>query len=527
MSLAPGTRLGPYEILSPLGAGGMGEVYRATDTRLDRVVAIKVLPGGLASDPPSRERFEREARAISAIEHPNICPLYDVGEAEGRAYLVMPCLDGETLACRLERGALPLSQALRIAIEIADALDRAHRLGIVHRDLKPGNIMLTKSGARLLDFGLAKRSVSLSARPAGDLTIEAAPGRTKALTERGTILGTFHYMAPEQLRGEDADARSDIYALGAVIYEMVSGRRPFVATDTATLIAAILERDAAPLAAAEPLPERLDRAVRACLEKHPADRWQSARDLLRELQWIADESSRPATAAPAAPAIRGFSGRGWLAAAAVAALAVLGAAVIWTVSGRVPAAGPVAAPIVVMMDSTHPARVYDPATLKAGGTNADDLTDLLRDQPAELLKETASTSWRREDQLLKENPSVFLVHRSCFYDATLLGDPVLDDKYAGLLYPPAADKLEVLLGYLALANPRTRFVVYSRGSWKSDADRDAWVGGMTKRFPQLAGRLVAYKVPLDRATFRHPQTGAEIKAIVVRQLAMVAGAATK
>ena len=179
-------------------------------------------------------------------------------------------------------------------------------------------------------------------------------------------------------------------------------------------------------------------------------------------------------------------------------------------------------PVIVMMDSPHPQRVYDPATLKAGGTNADDLTDLLRDLPVELVKETSSTSWRREDQLLRENPSVFLVHRSAFYDATLLGDPALDEKYGGVIYPQAADKLEVLLGYVALGNPRTRFIVYSRGSWKTDADKDAWVLTMTQRFPQLKGRLVAYKVPLDRTTYRHPQTGAEIKAIVEQQLAALA-----
>jgi hypothetical protein len=177
-----------------------------------------------------------------------------------------------------------------------------------------------------------------------------------------------------------------------------------------------------------------------------------------------------------------------------------------------------------MMDSPHPARVYDPATLKAGGTNADDLTDLLRDLPVKLVKETSSTSWRREDQVLREDPSLFLVHRSCFFDATLLGEPALDEKYVDVLYPPAADKLEVLLGYIALANPRTRFVVYSRGSWKTESDRDAWVLAMTQRFPQLKERLTAFKVPLDRATFRHPQTAADIKAIVTQQLSMPARA---
>jgi hypothetical protein len=521
MHIVPGSRLGAYEVVSPLGAGGMGEVYRAKDTRLDRTVAIKVLSGSLSSDPLARERFEREARAISALDHPNICPLYDVGEQDGCAYLVMPCLDGETLSSRIARGALPLDQALRIAVEICGALDRAHAHGIVHRDLKPGNIMLSKSGAKLLDFGLAKRTVVAAPPTGADVTL-APPGGSEPLTSKGTILGTFHYMSPEQVRGEEADARSDIYALGAVIYEMVSGQRPFDAADTATLIAAILEREPRPLSAVAGMPPRLDRAVRVCLDKDPSERWQSARDLLRELRWIADELCAPSAAASpsaaAAPEGVRVSRRAWVAGAVVIGLAALGGFAAWARYGTSPSAPPVGTPVIVMMDSSHPARVYDPATLKAGGTNADDLTDLLRDLPVELVKETSSTSWRREDQLLRENPSVFLVHRSCFYDATLLGEPALDEKYAGLLYPPAADKLEVLLGYIALANPRTRFIVYSRGSWKTEADKAAWVTGMTQRFPKLKGRLVAYKVPLDRATYRNPTTGSEIRAIVEKQL---------
>ncbi|MCX6552453.1 MAG: serine/threonine-protein kinase, partial [Acidobacteria bacterium] len=463
----------------------------------------------------------------SAPDHPNICSLYDVGEQGGRVYLVMPCLEGTTLAARLSTAALPLDQALRIAIEICDALDRAHRHGIVHRDLKPGNIMLTKAGAKLLDFGLAKRGGVVS--PAAEVTLASAAvtspgGGSGPLTAKGTILGTFHYMAPEQLRGEEADGRSDLYALGAVIYEMVSGQRPFDAADTATLIAAILEREPRPLSGATGLPPRLDLAVRACLEKDPADRWQSARDLLRELRWIADESNHPAAVRPAAPvpAGRRVSRRAWMVGCAIAAVAALGGVAGWARFGAAPVPSTSGTPVIVMMDSPHPARVYDPATLKAGGTNADDLTDLLRDLPVELVKETSSTSWHREDQVLRENPALILVHRSCFYDATLLGDPALDNRYAGVIYPHAADKLEVLLGYIALGNPRTRFVVYSRGSWATEAVKDAWVSAMTQRFPRLKGRIVAYKVPLDRATFRDPQTGAEIKAIVSNQLATLA-----
>src|SRR6516164_11464156 len=230
MSLSNGIRLGPYEILSPLGAGGMGEVYRARDTRLDRTVAVKVLPAHLTSDPDLRQRFEREARTISSLNHPHICALYDVGHHDGTDYLVMEFLEGETLADRLQRGRVPLDQVLKIGAEIAGALDKAHAQGIVHRDLKPGNIMLTKTGAKLMDFGLAKPA-ALNGEGSGGLQVsgetltsmQRSPGTP--ITIAGSIVGTIQYMSPEQLEGKEADARSDIFALGAVLYEMATGKR--------------------------------------------------------------------------------------------------------------------------------------------------------------------------------------------------------------------------------------------------------------------------------------------------------------
>ncbi len=288
MSLSAGTRLGPYEVADQLGAGGMGEVYRATDTRLDRTVAIKVLPEHLADDPQRRERFEREARAVSSLNHPHICTLHDIGEQDGIHYLVMEYVEGDTLQQRLEKGRLPLDQALEYAIQIADALDKAHRQGVVHRDLKPGNIMLTKSGTKLLDFGLAKlkgdaADVSpLSQMPTQDA---AAP-----LTAEGTILGTLQYMAPEQLEGREADARTDIFAFGAVVYELVTSKKAFEGASQASLIAAIIEREAQPLNQFQPrIPRALDRVVRRCLAKDPDERWQSAYDLMHEVKWIADD----------------------------------------------------------------------------------------------------------------------------------------------------------------------------------------------------------------------------------------------
>jgi Tol biopolymer transport system component len=321
MTLKPGSRLGPYEIVSAIGAGGMGEVYRARDTRLDRAVAIKVLPRHLSASPEVRQRFEREAKTVSQLSHPHICALYDVGREGETEYLVMELLEGETLADRLARGPLPLEQTLRYGAGVADALDKAHRRGIVHRDLKPGNVMLTKSGVKLLDFGLAKEMAPGSA--AGGLT--AAPTRAN-LTQEGAILGTFQYMSPEQLEGKDADARTDMFAFGAVLYEMATGRKAFSGSSQASLILAIMTANPAPISSIQPLsPPALDRLVRKCLAKDPEERWQSAADLGGELKWIGDGSSAAelASAGPAAVVARGGSVRLAWAVAAILLVALL------------------------------------------------------------------------------------------------------------------------------------------------------------------------------------------------------------
>ncbi|MFY9530202.1 MAG: protein kinase [Candidatus Acidiferrales bacterium] len=296
MALPTGTQLGPHEILSAIGAGGMGEVYKARDTRLERIVAIKVLPAHLADRAELRERFDREARAISSLNHPHICTLYDVGNQDGVDYLVMEYVEGETLAARLAKGPLPLDQVLQYAIEIADALDKAHRKGVTHRDLKPGNIMLTKSGAKLLDFGLAKLKPEVA--PAASLS--QLPTAKDAITAQGMILGTLQYMAPEQLEGKEADARTDIFSFGAVVYEMATGKKAFEGKSQASLIAAILEREPPPMSSLQPLtPPALDRVVKRCLAKDPDDRWQTVRDLELELKWIAEGGSQ-VTLAPTA-----------------------------------------------------------------------------------------------------------------------------------------------------------------------------------------------------------------------------------
>src|SRR5512135_680545 len=291
MALATGTKLGPYEVSGNLGAGGMGEVYRATDTRLQRVVAIKVLPTHLSANADLRYRFEREARSISSLNHPHICHLYDIGSTpNGTDYLVMEYLEGETLAQRLERGALPFDQVARIGVEIADALDKAHRQGIVHRDLKPGNIMLTKSGAKLMDFGLAKPATTALGTAAATaspitpstptLSVGTLTRSVQPLTEKGTIVGTFQYMAPETLQGAEADARSDIFSLGCVLYEMTTGRRAFEGKSQISVLAAILEKEPEPMSQSQPLtPPALEMVVKTCLAKDPDERLQTAHDL--------------------------------------------------------------------------------------------------------------------------------------------------------------------------------------------------------------------------------------------------------
>src|SRR5256712_1886849 len=310
MPVTGGSRLGPYEIVAPLGAGGMGEVWRGRDTRLDRSVAIKILPASFAANAQLKTRFEREARAISQLNHPNICTLYDVGDS----YLVMELLEGESLADRLAKGPLPLEQVLRYGTQIADALDKAHRQGIVHRDLKPGTIMLTKSGAKLLDFGLAKAEASV--------VDVASLTEQRPLTEEGTIVGTFQYMAPEQLEGLPADARTDIFGFGAVVYEMATARRAFEGKTKTSLIAAIVSSEPAPMSKIQPLtPPALEPVVRKCLAKDPDDRWQSAHDIAEELSWISEAGSQAGVAAPLIARKKSRERLGWAAAVAVALVA--------------------------------------------------------------------------------------------------------------------------------------------------------------------------------------------------------------
>jgi Tol biopolymer transport system component len=331
MGLANGTKLGPYLIQSPLGAGGMGEVYRARDTRLERDVAVKVLPANLSSDPSLRQRLEREAKAVSRLSHPHICTLHDIGHQDGVDFIVMELVEGETLEQRLRKGPLPPDQTIRTSAQIAGALAKAHKLGIVHRDLKPANVMLTKSGAKLMDFGLAKES---GPAPLAAALTEMTADNAK-LTVEGTIVGTFQYMAPEQLEGKEADARTDIFALGELIHEMATGKPAFSGNSRASLIAAILTTNPPPVSTLQPLtPVALERVVKKCLAKDPDERWQSASDLASELNWIAEGGSPVAGGGSPLPASSAWSRTGWLVAAALLLLIIAGGFAWWQAGSR-------------------------------------------------------------------------------------------------------------------------------------------------------------------------------------------------
>ena len=514
MPFDPGTRLGPYEILELAGAGGMGEVYRARDTRLRRTVAIKVASSRMSEDPHLRARFQHEARAIAALNHPHICAIHDVATFEGHDVIVMEYLEGETLQQRLRKGPVPTSELFSIAIPIAEALGAAHREGIIHRDLKPSNVMLTRSGVKLLDFGIAKQREI----PGRDSTASVDTTGTALWTVEGTLVGTVPYMAPEQLEGKPVDARTDIFAFGSVLFEMATGEPAFNGASTAALVAAILA-ESRPLAAkTDPnLPRVLDRIISACLARNPDDRCQHAADLLRELRWAHEDLIEPASVT-AVPSVS----RGWRVHASWAA-ALLAAVVtaVW-VSSRadpdgLPAPNPV--PVVVLMDSPLPGRVYDPRTAAEGGTNADDVTDTLRTLPVAIRKENTSAAWHREEQVVGENPDLIVSHLSCLLDARVgEGQPAVSEHLVDL----AENRLLVFLAYVASRNPRTRFIVYSRSVFQTQGGEEQWVAKQVTRLPMLRNRLNAFIVPggREKASFRQPETAHLLRARVTQVLGL-------
>jgi serine/threonine protein kinase len=500
LRLPPGTRVGAFEIVEPLGAGGMGEVYRARDTRLDRAVAIKVLSTRVAADSSAHERFERQARSISRLNHPHICTLYDVGtacvEGEDVEFLVMELLEGETLAARLSQGPLPLGHAVKVALDIADALAAADAHGVVHRDLKPANIMLTKSAVKLLDFGVAH------------LRLEGRSGRRGRSHDADAVddahFGTLPYMAPEQLRGAEADARADLFAFGAVLYEMIAGTRAFDGDSPAALRTAILETDPVPLIVRQPLtPPSLSRLVATCLARDPDERWQHARDVTLALKEINAAISAPHSdwspllQTPATPPTSSW--RVHLAWAVV--VAMLGVALLFRQPAARLAPPPNRQPVVVLMNS--PGRAYDAGTQAAGGTNADDISDALRDFPVVTFKENTSSMWHREDEVRKQNPDLIISHLSALLESRE-AETAVEER----LFDAAVRRLTLFFGYIGYDNPRTRFLVYSRSRFATPELEASWIADVVQRFPKLKGRLSTFPMPGGRqnATFRDPAT---------------------
>ncbi len=509
MPLAAGTRLGVFEILAPLGKGGMGEVYHARDTKLSREVAIKVLPEALTQDPERLARFQREATLLAALNHQNIASIHGLEEADGKPFLVLELAHGEDLSERIERGRIPIDEALEIVRQIAEALEEAHEKGIVHRDLKPANIKLTRDGkVKVLDFGLAKAYTGDEAEATDE---SQSPTMSARATAAGLLLGTAAYMSPEQARGMPVDKRADIWAFGVVLFEMLTGKRLFSGETVSDTLASILKDQPDWTLLPVDTPRKLSDLLHRCMRKDARNRLHDIGDARIEIE----EALSGATSETEVEDERiVVSQPVWRRALPWGALAgVLFAVWLPTLGGG----GPTGPPVVVLMDSTHPQRIYDAVTRAEGGTNADDLTNLLRDLPVVLVKENTSATWNREDEVLRQNPQLIVVHRSCFYDATFGGDAEL----GRLTAPLAMDKFDMFIGYIGQGHSSTKFFVYSRGAWQDDPQNQRrWVASVEARFPALKGRVFTWQVPRDRATYRNPDTAAEIREKVVALLGL-------
>jgi tRNA A-37 threonylcarbamoyl transferase component Bud32 len=490
---------GRYRILEQVGQGGMATVYRADDLRHERKVALKVLKPELAAV-VGADRFLAEIKTTANLQHPHILPLYDSGEAEGFLYYVMPYVEGDTLRGRLEKERhLPVDEAVQIAAAVASALDYAHRQGVVHRDIKPANILFQDRQPVVSDFGIA---------------LAVGAGSSARLTETGLSLGTPYYMSPEQATGEQqVGPASDIYSLASVLFEMLTGEPPYPGTSAQAILGKIIQGGPVSASATRPsVPAHVDAAIQKGLEKIPADRFRSGQDFARALN---NPAFRYGTHSQSSNHEGRLGRRQWLKALVpVALLLVLwGSWALWKADGG-GSGGP---PVVVLMDSTHPLRVYDSATIAEGGTNADDLTNALRDLPVILIKETTNHTWNREEEVRLQNPALVVAHRSLFYNATLGDNP----DFAILTAPMAWDKFELFMAYVGAENPETRFLVYSRGSWRYEERRpEDWVREVEARFPILKGRLTGWQVPLDRPTFRNSETAGELRAQIVSLLGL-------
>jgi serine/threonine protein kinase len=522
--LKPGQAFGSFEILSLLGEGGMGQVYLALDLRLGRKVALKFLPRSFTNDPDQLRRFEQEARAASSLNHPNILTVHEIGEVKGRRFIAMEYVDGEMLRTRIAGGPFNTGGVLNIAEQLASALAAAHAAGIVHRDIKPENIMLRRDAlVKVLDFGLAKLTQPEDAGPDD-------PTRSPK-TSAGVVMGTTAYMSPEQARGQIVDARSDIWSLGVVVYEMVAGHAPFEGKTNSDVLVSILEREPKLLTSlSAKVPEALDWIVTKALTKDRDDRYQTARELLTDIRRlkqrleltteversIAPELANSRTGDPSTetgPNVSVTSSsqvqstrRTLLLRLLPLALAIalVGALLIWRSGASwFKRSGPPGLPVIVLMDSPLPDRVYDPETRKEGGTNADDITDILRDLPIVVQKENTSPLWHREEQVLQQNPTLIVMHRSCFAEADAPFDP------QSTAIKVSDSKIDAFLGYVGLGNPATKFLIYTR---RPD-DKGAWASDLEKRFPQLKGRIFTIHVTggPEHATFRDATTAQALR----------------
>jgi hypothetical protein len=546
LALTPGTRLGVYEVTAQIGEGGMGAIYRATDTSLGRQVAIKVLPDAFAADPDRLARFEREAKTLASLNHPHIAAVYGFEKSAGHYAFVMELVEGEDLSQRIARGAIPLDEALPIAKQIAEALEEAHEHGIIHRDLKPANIKVRSDGTvKVLDFGLAKAmepargsSPSMSVSP----TIT-----TPAMTQAGMILGTAAYMSPEQARGIDVDKRTDLWAFGVVLWEMLTGKRLFEGATVSDAIAAVLRAEPQWATLPSDTPALIQRLLRRCLEKDRKRRLDSAS--VGRLEIEETLTSAPDLHVGVVPAVlpssaRNTASRWMIVAAAMGLLAAAALLYAGRSGGRAADARVNAVPVVVLMDTSAPRGVYDPRTRQNSGTNADDISDALGSLPVALHKETLGATWNREDQIVKQNPDLVVIHRSAFIHAMVLefelgysvpvptgpsslppttnGAPPSVEILRDRLSPIGMDKLEAFIGYVGGANPRTRFLVYSR-DWP-DAARVAWEQSLVRRFPTMRDRVSPIRIAIrdGTASFRDPQTIAQMTQAVQSLLGLKA-----
>ncbi len=509
-----GKTISHFKILEKLGEGGMGVVYRAQDTKLGRDVAVKILPEKFQEDPDRLSRFKREAKLLASLNHPNIGAIYGLEEFEERQYFILELVKGETLTERI--GQLDIPEALEICRQISDGLEMAHEHGIIHRDLKPSNIKITPDDkVKILDFGIAKALEVAEYGKESEIDLSTSPTLTVESSHPGIILGTASYMSPEQARGKPVDKKTDIWAFGCLLYELLTGKKAFSGETVSDSIASILKQEPNWEALSEKTPFKIRDLLRRCLQKDPKRRIHDiadARIVLEEAQGEGEEVTRVQNGAKVK---KTFANRFGLLASYLI-LVFITVIVTWLILDRfVKSPGmsfpPNQIPVVVLMDSSVPNSVYDPETRTNRGTNADDLTDILRDLPIVIHKETTSSIWHREHQVLQQNPDLVVIHRSCFYDPTDLQD----SNFRSNLYELAASKLISFLGYVAIGNPNTHFLVYSRG-FASGVDPDAWRSDVEKRFPPLKGRMAIFPVQgMEDATFRNPKTASDIKRAVV------------